>query len=98
MATQYWLFDTSAEAEAKNAEHWNVVLGGQAKAEDTTRYLWHVTTNPDTDASMFVVTDPLYADIYPKLTPEQQAEMTANLVPEDDPRVQEILGAQAKGP
>jgi hypothetical protein len=97
MATQYCLVPTSAEAFAKSKAHWERVLGRPAYPEDT-QYLWGVMTNPDTDESMLVVQDIHYSQVWPQLTPEEQAAMDASLVPESDPRVQAIIASQPKPP
>jgi hypothetical protein len=96
MATQYYLLSTKQAAHQLSAQHWERVLGRPKKAQDTTTFLWVVMTNPNTDESMIVVTDDLYALIYPKLTPQEQQTMDNKLVPESDPRVQAIIASQPK--
>jgi hypothetical protein len=98
MTTQYVLFPTLAEAETFSAANWEIVLGEPKRLRDVSKYLWPIMTNPATDESMCVVTDELYAQVYPKLQPEDQAALDAALVPESDPGVQEILDAQPKPP
>jgi hypothetical protein len=98
MATQYVLFPTLAEAQTYSAANWEIVLGRPKKPEDVSTYLWPIMTNSATDESMCVVTDDLYAQVYPKLQPEDQAALDAALVPESDPGVQAILDAQPKPP
>jgi hypothetical protein len=98
MATRYYVTKTQREALDLSETHWTRVLGNPKKPEDVSTHLWPIMTDPKTGASMLVVTDAVYAQVYPKLTPEEKKIMDEGLVTEDDPRVKAILAAQPSPP
>lgn len=90
---QYYPLTDKQAALAQSADWWTKVLGRAKRPQDVTQFLFSVIVNPNTGQAFLVVDGSGYAELFPKLTPQQQAFVTSHLVQANDPSVVACLEA-----
>jgi len=96
MATQYYKFNSAAQAKAASESDWETkILKRAKKPEDVTTALWGYIVNPNTGDAYGVVTDDLMAFIVARFTAQQVSALQSVLLPASDPGVVATLAAIA---
>jgi hypothetical protein len=96
--TMYLRFNNKAQADQQSKDLWTQILGHPADPADTTQMSFETVFCPNDNSGYIVLREPFYSWAFPKLTPQQQNFVTANMVPASNVQVQNCLAAQPKPP
>jgi len=96
--TMYLRFSTKDAARQASSDFWERILGHPKNPGDTTQFIFGSVGCRDGGHDYLVITEPLYSQLWPKLTATEQGFMDANLVPVSNVQVQNCLASLPKGP
>jgi hypothetical protein len=96
--TMYLRFTTKQECKQMSADFWVRILGHPKLPGDTTEFLFGTLGCQDGAHDYMVLTEPLFSEIWPKLTPQEQTFLNANMVPVSNVQVQNCIASLPQGP
>jgi len=91
--TMYIRFNTKQECRQLSADFWTRILGHPKNAEDVTEFLFPSVGCQDGGHDYLVLTEPLFTEIYEKLTPQEKNFVDTNMVPVSNVQVQGCLAS-----
>lgn len=87
----YLRFSTKQEAKQTSQDFWERILGRPVNPQDVTTYLFSGLGCRDGGHDYLVLTEPYFTEIWPKLTPQEQTFVDANMVPRSNVQVQNCI-------
>ena len=96
--TMYLRFNTKQEAKQLSADFWVRILGHPKLPGDRTEFLFRTLGCKDGNHDYMVLTEPYFSEIWPKLTPQEQNFLDANMVTASNVQVQNCLASIAPPP
>src|SRR5215475_1990398 len=94
--TMYLRYNTKQEAKQASADFWVRLLGHPVNAGDTTNAIFGTAGCQDGGWDYLILTEPLFSQLFPKLTAQEQSFVNANMVPENNVQVQSCLNSIPK--
>jgi len=94
--TMYLRFSSKDLERQSSADFWTRILGRPKRPEDVTELIFDSLGCRDGAHDYMVLIEPLYSELWPKLTPSEQAFLDANLVPVSNVQVQSCLASLPK--
>ena len=91
--TMYLRFNTKQECKQMSADFWTRILGHPKSPDDTTEFLFGALGCKDGAHDYLVLTEPYFSEIWPKLTPQEQNFLNANMVTASNVQVQNCLAS-----
>jgi hypothetical protein len=85
--TMYLRYNTKQECKQASADFWERLLGHPYNPNDGTRFIFSTLGCQNGNHDYLVLTEPLYSALFPKLTPQEQNFVTANMVPASNTQV-----------
>jgi len=95
--TMYLRYNTKQDAKQASADFWVRVLGHPKNPGDTTEFIFPSAGCQDGGWDYLVLTEPLFSQLWPKLTTQEQNFVNANMVPVSNVQVQSCINS-IKGP
>jgi hypothetical protein len=91
--TMYIRFSTKQLAKQQSADFWVRVLGRPYNPADTTQFIFQTLGCQDGAHDYLVLTEPLFSQLYPKLTPQEKNFVDTNMVDINNVQVQSCLNS-----
>jgi hypothetical protein len=91
--TMYLRFTDKQAAKQMSADFWERILGRPYNPADTTQFLFGTLGCKDGAHDYLVLVEPLFSEVWPKLTPQEQNFLNANMVPVSNVQVQNCLAS-----
>jgi hypothetical protein len=91
--TMYLRFTDKQAARTMTADFWERILGHSKLPADVTEFLFATLGCKDGAHDYLVLTEPFYSELWPKLTPQEQSFLDANLVPASNVQVQNCIAS-----
>jgi len=91
--TMYLRYNTKQDAKQASADFWIRVLGHPKNAEDATEFIFARLGCQDGGWDYLVLTEPLFSQLWPKLTTQEQNFVNVNMVPIGNVQVQSCLAS-----
>jgi hypothetical protein len=92
--TMYLRYNTKQEAALASANFWDR-LGHPTDALNVTQFIFEAIHCPNNNSGYLVLTEPLFSELFPKLTAQEQNFVNANMVPASNKQVSDCLAAIA---
>jgi hypothetical protein len=88
----------SAKDEARLADEgfWERILGRPKEPDDITRYCFGTLNCQDGAHDYMILTEPLFSEVYPKLTTQERNFVDANMVPASNVQVQNCMASRSQ--
>src|SRR5262245_6887690 len=86
--TMYLRFSDKASAKNLSADFWTRILGHPKRPQDITEFLFASLGCQDGNHDYLELKEPWFTDLWPKLTPQEQSFLDANMVPFSNVQVQ----------
>jgi hypothetical protein len=91
--TMYIRFATKQEARNTSANFWETVLGHPKRPEDVTEFIFPTLGCQDGGHDYMILTEPLFSQLYPKLTTQEKNFVDTNMVPASNVQVQNCIAS-----
>jgi hypothetical protein len=91
--TMYLRYSTKDEARLASEGFWERLLGHPKESDDITRYCFEALGCKNGAHDYLVLVEPLFSELYPKLTTQEQTFVNANMVPVSNVQVQSCLAS-----
>ena len=91
--TMYLRYNTKQECKQASADLWDRLLGRPSNAQDMTKFIFPTLGCRDGQHDYLVLTEPLFSQLFPKLTPQEQNFVNTNMVPASNTQVQNCLAS-----
>jgi hypothetical protein len=92
-APMYLRYNAKNEADLASMDMWERLLGHPINPNDTTTFIFQCIHCPNNNSAYMILTEPLYSELYPKLTQQEKDYINANMVPVSNTQVQTCLEA-----
>jgi len=89
--TMYLRFNTKQDCKQMSADFWERMLGHPKLPNDITEFLFGSVGCRDGGWDYMVLTEPLFSQLYPKLTAQEKNFVDANMVDVNNVQVQSCL-------
>jgi len=96
--TMYLRYNTKQEAKQASADFWVRLLGHLKNPQDTTEFIFPTVGCQDGGWDYLILTEPLFSQLWPKLTAQEQNFLNANMVPVNNVQVQSCLNSLPQRP
>jgi hypothetical protein len=91
--TMYLRYNTKQEAKQATMDFWLRLLGRPVNPDDITNAIFESLDCQNGQHAYLVLVEPLYSQLFPKLTLQEQNFVTANMVPVSNTQVQSCLAS-----
>ena len=95
--TMYLRYNTKQDCKQASADFWVRLLGHPVTPGDVTQFVFATLGCQDGGWDYLILTEPLFSDLWPKLTTQEQNFVNANMVPVSNVQVQSCINS-IKGP
>lgn len=94
----YLRYNTKQEAKQASADLWVRLLGHPKRPEDVSEFIFATLGCQDGAHDYLILTEPLFSEVWPKLTPQEQNFVNSNMVPASNVQVQNCMASLPKPP
>jgi hypothetical protein len=91
--TMYLRYNTKQECKQASADLWVRLLGHPKNPADMTEFIFDSLGCQDGAHDYLILSEPLFSQIYPKLTAQEKNFIDANMVPASNVQVQNCLAS-----
>jgi hypothetical protein len=91
--TMYLRYSTKQECKQASADLWVRLLGHPKNPGDVTEFIFPTLGCQDGGHDYLILTEPLFSEVWPKLTPQEQNFLNANMVPASNVQVQNCMAS-----
>jgi hypothetical protein len=91
--TMYLRYNTKQECKQASADFWTRLLGHSKLPGDTTEFIFGTLGCLDGGWDYLILTEPLFSQLYPNLTTQEQNFVNANMVPASNVQVQNCMNS-----
>jgi len=96
--TMYLRYNTKQEAKQASADFWTRLLGHPKLPVDVTEFIFSTIGCRDGGWDFLVLTEPLFSQLWPKLTAQEQNFVNVNMVPIGNTQVQACINSIPRPP
>jgi hypothetical protein len=96
--TMYLRYNTKQEAKQASTDFWLRLLGHPKNPQDISEFIFKTVGCQDGGWDYLILTEPLFSQLYPKLTAQEQNFVNANMVPVSNVQVQSCINSLPPNP
>jgi hypothetical protein len=96
--TMYLRYNTKQECKQASKDFWERLLGHPKNLQDISEFIFATLGCQDGGHDYLILTEPLFSQLFPKLTPQEQNFVNANMVPASNVQVQSCMNSIPEPP